>query len=97
MAKFLSIYVTNTGLTAGERLINADQITTVAQTAATTTVITLAQAGTSFDQITLTHTSTGATPSVKDAINAAITAVPGGQTVAVSFPADVVCSAIHVV
>jgi hypothetical protein len=94
MAKFLSIYVTNTGLTAGERLINADQITTVAQTAATTTVITLAQAGTSFDQITLTHTSTGTTPSVKDAINAAITAVPGGQTVAVSFPADVVCSAI---
>jgi hypothetical protein len=94
MAKFLSIYVTNTGLTAGERLINADQITTVAQTAATTTVITLAQAGTSFDQVTLTHTSTGTTPSVKDAINAAITAVPGGQTVAVSFPADVVCSAI---
>ena len=94
MAKFLSIYVTNTGLTAGERLINAEQITTVAQTAATTTVITLAQAGTSFDQITLTHTSTGTTPSVKDAINAAITAVPGGQTVAVSFPADVVCSAI---
>jgi hypothetical protein len=94
MAKFLSIYVTNTGLTAGERLINADQITTVAQTAATTTVITLAQAGTSFDQITLTHTSTGTTPSVKDAINAAITAVPGGLTVAVSLPADVVCSAI---
>lgn len=94
MAKFLSIYVTNTGLTAGERLINADQITTVAQTAATTTVITLAQAGTSFDQVTLTHTSTGTTPSVKDAINAAITAVPGGQTVAVSFPVDVVCTAI---
>jgi hypothetical protein len=94
MAKFLSIYVTNTGLTAGERLINADQITTVAQTAATTTVITLAQAGTSFDQVTLTHTSTGTVPSVKDAINAAITAVPGGQTVAVSLPADVVCSAI---
>jgi hypothetical protein len=94
MAKFLSIYVTNTGLTAGERLINADQITTVAQTAATTTVITLAQAGTSFDQVTLTHTSTGTVPSVKDAINAAITAVPGGQTVKVSLPENVVCSAI---
>lgn len=94
MAKFISIYVTNTGLTAGERLINAEQITTVAQTAATTTVITLAQAGTSFDQITLTHTSTGTTPSVKDAINDAITAVPGGQTVAVSLPVDVVCTAI---
>lgn len=94
MAKFISIYVTNTGLTAGERLINADQITTVAQTAATTTVITLAQAGTSFDQVTLTHTSTGTTPSVRDAINDAITAVPGGQTVAVSLPVGIVCSAI---
>ena len=96
MAKFLSIYVTNTGLTAGERLINADQITTVAQTAATTTVITIAGANVDRDQITLTHTSTGTTPSVKDAINAAITAVPGGQTVAVSLPADVVCTAIAV-
>lgn len=94
MAKFLSIYVTNTGLTAGERLINADQITTVAQTAATTTVITLGQANTGYDQVTLTHTSTGTTPSVKDAINAAITAVPGGQTVKVSLPEDIVCSAI---
>ena len=94
MAKFISIYVTNTGLTAGERLINAEQITTVAQTAATTTVITLAQAGTSFDQVTLTHTSTGTTPSVKDAINDAITAVPGGQTVAVSLPVGIVCTAI---
>ena len=96
MAKFISINVTTEtpGLTSGIRLINADQITTVAQTAATTTVITLAQAGTSFDQVTLTHTDTGTTPSVKDAINAAISAVPGGQTVAVSFPINVVCTAI---
>jgi hypothetical protein len=94
MAKFLSINVTNTGLTAGERLINADQITTVAQTAATTTVITLANANTGFDQVTLTHTSTGTKPSVRDAINDAITAVPGGQTVAVSLPVGIVCSAI---
>jgi hypothetical protein len=96
MAKFLSINVTpaSPGLTSGERLINADQITTVAQTAATTTVITLGQAGTSFDQVTLTHTDTGTTPSVKNAINDAITAVPGGQVVAVSFPANVVCTAI---
>lgn len=94
MAKFLSINVTNTGLTAGVRLINADQITTVAQTAATTTVITLAQAGTTFDQVTLTHTSTGTTPSVRTAINAALTAVPGGQVVAVDFPEGVVCTAI---
>jgi hypothetical protein len=98
MAKFISITVTpaSPGLTSGERLINADQITTVVQTTATTTVITIAGANVDRDQITLTHTSTGTTPSVKDAINAAITAVPGGQTVAVSLPADVVCTAIAV-
>lgn len=94
MAKFLSIYVTNTGLTAGERLINADQITTVTQVEAQATVITLAQAGTNFHQITLSHTSTGTTPSVRDAINDAITAVPGGQTVAVSLPVGIVCDGI---
>ena len=93
MAKFLSIYVTNTGLTAGERLINADQITTVAQTAATTTVITLAEAGATV--VTLTHTDTGTTPSVRDAINDAITAVPGGQTVVVSLPVGIVCSSFE--
>ena len=91
MAKFLSIYVTNTDLAAGERLINADQITTVAQTTDTITIITL---GSDPNQIILTHTSTGTTPSVRDAINDAITAVPGGQTVAVSLPVGIVCSSI---
>jgi hypothetical protein len=94
MAKFISINVTANDLTGGTRLINVDQITTVAQTAATTTVITLGAVGASYDQVTLTHTSTGTVPSVRDAVNAAITAVPGGQTVAVSLPAEVVCSAI---
>lgn len=95
MAKFIAIHVTNTGLTAGTRLINADQIVTVTQTAATTTTIQMAPAvGSTADLFTLTHTSTGTTPSVKDAINAALTAVPGGQVVSVSFPEGVVCSAI---
>ncbi len=96
MAKFLSINVTNTGLTAGPRLINADQITTVAQTAATTTAITLGNSNSAVDVVTLTHTDTGTTPSVKDAINAALTAVPGGQTVVVALPEGVVVSAIAV-
>jgi hypothetical protein len=92
MAKFLSIYVKNTGLTSGVRLINADQITTVAQTAATTTVITLGLPG--VGEVALTHTSTGTTPSVRDAINAALTAVPGGQVVAVDLPEGISCTAI---
>ena len=96
MAKFISINVTTEtpGLTSGIRLINADQITTVAQTAADTTLITLGNSNAAADIITLTHTGTGTTPSVKDAINAALSAVPGGQTVAVSFPINVVCTAI---
>jgi hypothetical protein len=96
MAKFLSINITNTGLTAGNQLINADQITTVTQTAATTTLITLGNSNSAVDAVTLTHTSTGTTPSVRDAINAAITAVPGGQAVQVVLPAGVVVSAIAV-
>ena len=94
MAKFLSINVTNTGLTAGNYLINADNIATVIQTAATTTAITLVNSNTAVDVFTLTHTSTGTTPSVRDAVNAAITAVPGGQTVAVSLPAGIVVTGI---
>ena len=95
MAKFLSINVTTTGLNSGPRLINADQIVTVTQASATTTTIFLAPVGGSAtDLLTLTHTSTGTTPSVKDAVNAAITAVPGGQVVTVNFPEGVVCTAV---
>lgn len=95
MAKFLSINVTAAGLNGGVRLINADQIVTVTQTAATTTDIFLAPVGGEATNIlTLTHTSTGTTPSIKDAVNAAITAVPGGQVVAVSFPTGVTCTAV---
>ena len=95
MAKFIAIHVTNTGLTAGTRLINADQIVTVTQTAATTTTIQMAPAsGATTDVFTLTHTSTGTTPSVMEAVNAALIAVPGGQVVHVDFPEGVVCSAI---
>jgi hypothetical protein len=95
MAKFISINVTPTtpGLTSGIRLINADQISTVTQTAGNTTVISLGNSNAAVDVFTLTHTDTGTTPSVKDAINAALTAVPGGQTVAVSLPINVVCTA----
>jgi hypothetical protein len=95
MAKFLSIYVTAAGLNGGERLINADQIVTVTQASATSTTIFLAPVGGSTtDVLTLTHTSTGTTPSIKAAVNAAISAVPGGQTVSVSFPQGIVCTAV---
>ena len=96
MAKFLSINVTNTGLTAGNHLINVEQITSVTQTAATTTVMTLGNSNAAIDVVTLTHTSTGTTPSVRDAINAAITAVPGGQNVQVALPVGVVVTALAI-
>jgi hypothetical protein len=97
MAKFLSINVTPTtpGLNSGIRLINADQIVTVTQSSGTTTELFLAPVGGSAtDILTLTHTTTGTTPSVKEAVNAAISAVPGGQTVSVSFPQGIVCTAV---
>jgi hypothetical protein len=96
MAKFLSINVTAAGLAGGQQLINADQITTVTQTAATTTVITLGNSNSAVDVITLTHTGTGTTPSVRNAVNAAITAAPGGQTVAVDLPVGVTVTGIAV-
>jgi hypothetical protein len=95
MAKFLSINVTAAGLNGGIRLINADQIVTVTQSSGTTTELFLAPVGGSAtDILTLTHTTTGTTPSVKEAVNAAISAVPGGQTVSVSFPQGIVCTAV---
>jgi hypothetical protein len=96
MAKFLSINVTAAGLAGGQQLINADQITTVTQTAATTTVITLGNSNSAVDVITLTHTGTGTTPSVRNAVNAAITAIPGGQTVAVDLAVGVTVTGIAV-
>ena len=99
MAKFISVPVTAATLESGIRLFNVDSIITVNQSAATTTTITVnSGASASSDIFTLTHTSTtalyGTTPVVKNAINAALIAVPGGQNVLVGLPAGIDVTAI---
>ena len=77
MARFLEIPANGAGLQGGSFLIGADQVMTVIQSAATTTLIHV-DGGVGADLITLTHTSTGTSPQVRDAINYALSANPGG-------------------
>ena len=45
-----------------------------------------------IDECTITHTSTGTTPSVRDAINYALTANPGGVKAKVQLPTGITVS-----
>ena len=47
-----------------------------------------------LDEVTLTHTSVGTTPSVRDAINYALTANPGGVKAKVQLPSGITVSNI---
>ena len=86
MARFLEIPANGAGLQGGSFLIGADQVITVIQSAATTTLIHV-DGGVGADLITLTHTSTGTSPQVRDAINYALSANPGGVKAIVRFGA----------
>ena len=76
MAKFISIHSSGSGLDGGDVLIGVDGIVGVDAASGTSTVIKLD--GGVIDECTITHGSTGTTPSVRDAINYALTANPGG-------------------
>lgn len=91
MAKFISIPVTSgTAHTAGDKLINADEVLSAIATALTTIVVYA-------NGKTITLTIAGATgTNAIDAVNAALTCVPGGQYVPVVFPTGVTCTAIAV-
>ena len=84
MARFLEIPANGAGLQGGSFLIGADQVITVIQSAATTTLIHV-DGGVGADLITLTHTNTGTSPQVRDAINYALSANPGGVKAIVRF------------
>ena len=84
MARFLEIPSFGAGLQGGSFLIGADQVMTVIQTAAVTTLIHV-DGGVGADLITLTHTDTGTAPQVRDAINYALSANPGGVKAIVRF------------
>jgi len=91
MANFISIPVTSaTAYTKGGKLVNANSIISVIATALTTIVVY-----TAGENITLTIAGATGTNAI-DAINEALTAVPGGVNVVVDFPTGVTCTAIAV-
>jgi hypothetical protein len=90
MAKFISIYSSGTGLDGGDILIGVDSIVGVDAASSTTTVIKLN--GGVLDEATITHTAVGTTPSVRDAINYALTANPGGVKAKVALPSGITVS-----
>jgi hypothetical protein len=96
MASFISIKSSAAGLAGGEFLFNVDQIILVEAASATTTTMSLSTLAAAEDVVTITHTSVGTVPSVRDAINAALTANPGGVKARVNLPAGITVSGIAV-
>ncbi len=94
MAKFIEVYSSGSGLDGGNVLIGVENIVGVDAASGTTTVIKMN--GGVLDEVTLTHTSVGTTPSVRDAINYALTANPGGVKAKVQNPSGISISAIVV-
>jgi hypothetical protein len=90
MAKFISIFSSGAGLDGGDVLIGVDSIIGVDAASATTTVIKFSSGV--LDEATVTHTSTGTVPSVRDAINYALTANPGGVKAKVALPSGITVS-----
>ena len=91
MAKFIEVYSSGSGLDGGNILLGVEGIISVDAATATTTTVT-------YDGkvATITHDSVGTTPSVKDAVNAALTANPGGVKAKVHLPSGITVSAIAV-
>ena len=84
MAKFIEITSTGTGLNGGKILLGVNNINGVIAATGTTTVIKFNGGG--LDEATITHTSTGTTPSVRDAVNAALTANPVVVKLSITLP-----------
>ena len=96
MASFISIKSSAAGLAGGEFLFNVDQIIFVEAASATTTTISLSTLAAAEDVVTITHGTVGTTPSVRDAINAALTANPGGVKARVNLPAGIAVTGIAI-
>ena len=92
MAKFIEIYSSGSGLDGGNVLIGVDNVVGVDAASATTTVVKFN--GGVIDECTITHGSVGTTPSVRDAINYALTANPGGVKAKVQLPSGITVSNI---
>lgn len=91
MAKFIAIKSSGAGLAGGDVLLGVEGIIGVTAALATSTVV-------EYDgkAATITHSDTGTAPSVKDAVNAALTANPGGVKARVQLPSGITVSAIAI-
>ena len=93
MAKFISLSSSAAGLDSGEHLVSAEDIIYVKAGSATTTLLYV-NGPAACDLITVTHTSTGTVPSVRDKINYALTANPGGVKAKVQLASGISISGI---
>ncbi len=96
MAKFIQIFSSGAGRAGGNLLFNVNQIVNVESASATTTTMNLTSAAAGLDVATITHTDTGTGTGVRDAINNALTANPGGVKAAVHLPSGVTVSGIGI-
>jgi len=96
MAKFISIFSSGADRAGGNLLFNVDQIVNVEAASATTTAMNLTSAASGLDVATITHTSTGTGTGVRDAINNALTANPGGVKARVHLPTGITVSGIAI-
>ncbi len=94
MAKYISFNSSAAGLDSGELVLNAENVVYVEADSATSTKVFLNAGPVGADLITITHTSTGTNPSMRDAINYALTANPGGVKAKVQNPSGISISAI---
>ena len=93
MAKFISINSSGAGIAGGDILVGVDLITGVVQATATTVIIYLA-GGAAGDLCTISHDTVGTMPSVRDAVNYALTANPGGVKARVQLPTGITVTGV---
>ncbi len=95
MAKFIALDSSAAGLDSGEHLVSAEDVIYVKAGSATTTLLYV-NGPAAADLITITHTSTGTNPSMRDAVNYALTANPGGVKAKVQNPSGISISGIAI-
>ncbi len=98
MARYIEIYSSGTGLLGGNQIINSENIIHVESDANDTVKIWLSGGGTGADLATVTvaPSAVASSTGVRDAINYALTANPGGVKAKVKLPSGVTVTEIAV-
>ena len=89
MAKFIAIKSSAASFEGGDYLLGVEGIITVEAASNSTTEVEY-----NNKKVAITHDTTGTVASVRDAINAALTANPGGVKARVQLPAGITVTAI---